>query len=138
MEKINTLIAQLIAICNFSKDIHYNAKGASFYGKHLLADRVQDNLNEYIDQIKEICILGADKETLPSSEYLKKAIELIPEISEDDKDSFLSLKKLIIKTLKHIEGIKNLTSGESNLIGAIAQDLQNSLGLINKQVKDGE
>jgi hypothetical protein len=103
-----------------------------------LADRVQDNLNEYIDQIKEICILGADKETLPSSEYLKKAIELIPEISEDDKDSFLSLKKLIIKTLKHIEGIKNLTSGESNLIGAIAQDLQNSLGLINKQVKDGE
>lgn len=134
MESINKLIAQLIAICNYSKDIHYNCKGDSFYGKHLLADRVQENINEYIDQIKEICILGADKKTLPSGEYLLKATSFIPVVAAEDRANFKSLENLLVNTLATIEELDG-TKGEENLYGAIAQDLQNSLGLINQQVK---
>ena len=134
MKKVNRLIAQLIAIANFCKDIHYNSKGDAFYSKHLLADRVQDNINEYIDQIKEICILGSNEKTLPSKEYLLQAIEFIPAITENDQENFKSLENLLVITLANIEQLEG-TKGEENLFGAIAQDLQNSLGLINRQVK---
>jgi len=135
MENVNKLICALIALQNFCKDIHYNSKGDAFYSKHLLADRVQDNISDYIDRIKEVSILGNDKETLPSSEYLQKASYLIPEIRKADKENFTELASLLINILALIENIKPTTAGENNLYGAIAEDLQNSLGLINRQVK---
>lgn len=136
MEEINKLIEYLIAIQNFSKDLHYNCKGESFYGKHLLADRIQGNISEYIDQIKEVFFLAGDKEPLPSGEYLSRATSLIPQIANEDKANFVSMQNLLVVTLQHIESLEDLTKGEENLVGNIAQDLQNSLGLINLQVKD--
>lgn len=134
MGKINKLIALLLAIANYSKDIHYNAKGSEFYSEHLLADRVSENIYDYIDSIKEVFFLAADKEPLASKEYLKKASELIPDI-KDDKQSFKSLLDLLVDALKHIETLKDLTKGEENLIGNIAENLQTSAGLINRQIK---
>ena len=136
MEEINKLIEYLIAICNFSKDLHYTVKGESFYSKHLLADRIQENLNEYLDQIKEVFFLASDKEPLPSGEYLSRATSLIPQIADEDKANFISMQNLLVVTLEHIESLQSVTKGEENLIGAIAQDLQNSLGLVDLQVKD--
>ena len=136
MEEINKLIEYLIAIQNFCKDLHYNCKGEAFYSKHLLADRIQENISEYIDQIKEIFFLAGDKEPLPSGEYLSRATSLIPQIANEDKANFESMQNLLVITLQHIEGLDDLTKGEENLVGNIAQDLQNSLGLVNLQVKD--
>lgn len=136
MENINKLIAQLIAICNYSKDIHYNSKGEAFYGKHLLADRVQENINEYIDQIKELFFLANNKEPKGSKEYLRDAIKFIPDIKQTDKESFKELANLLIKALKTIEQLTKLTKGEENLIGAIGEDIQTSLGLVNREVID--
>lgn len=135
MDKINNLICSLIAIQNFCKDIHYSCKGNAFYSKHLLADRVQDNIADYIDRIKEVSILGNDVDTLPSGEYLSRATSLIPELAKEDKDNFKSLENLLVNTLMAIQQIDSATKGEDNLYGAIAEDLQNSLGLINRQIK---
>lgn len=71
---------------------------------------------------------------LSSKEYLKKASELIPDI-KDDKQSFKSLSDLLVDALKHIETLKDLTKGEENLIGNIAENLQTSAGLIIRQIK---
>ena len=134
MDNINNLICSLIALQNFCKDIHYNAKGDAFYSKHLLVDRVQDNISDYIDRIKEICILGNDDETLPSGEYLSRATSLIPKLDKNDKTDFTSLQNLIVNILTLIQSIEPATKGEDNLYGTIAEDLQNSLGLINRQL----
>lgn len=136
MEKFNTLICFLLALANFAKDIHYSCHGASFYGKHLFADRIQENMSEFIDQIKEICILGNEEEPLPSGEYLSRAVTLIPQKSNDDLENFRNMQALMIKTLTHIENMDGMTRGEENLIGNIAQDIQNNLGLVNLQVKE--
>jgi DNA-binding ferritin-like protein len=135
MDKINNLICSLIALQNFCKDIHYNAKGDAFYSKHLLADRIQNNISDYIDSIKEVCVLGNDEETLPSGEYLSRATSLIPELESNDKKNFESLQNLIVNILTLIQSIEPSTKGEDNLYGAIAEDLQNSLGLLNRQIK---
>ena len=137
MDKVNNLICFLIALQNYCKDIHYNSKGDAFYSKHLLADRVQDNISDYIDKIKEVCFLGAEEKLLASREYLTKALKLIPELKDDDKEKFKDLRKLIIDTLKTLNSIKSATKGEDNLYGNIAEDLQGSLGLINQQIKEG-
>ena len=135
MDNINNLICFLIALQSFCKDIHYNSKGDAFYSKHLLADRVQDNISDYIDRIKEVCILGKGEATLPSWEYLSNATGLIPEITPSDLDNFKALAMLINSILAVIEQIET-ARGEENLIGAIAEDLQNSLGLVNQQIKE--
>lgn len=135
MDNINKLIEYLLAIANFSKDIHYSAKGESFYSKHLLADRISENIYDYIDSIKEIFFLAADKEPLASGEYLSRATSLIPVITSDDKKNFELMSNLLVSALEHIESITDLTRGESSLIDAIAQDLQQSLALVNFQIK---
>ena len=133
MENINNLICFLITLQNFCKDIHYNSKGEAFYSKHLLADRIQENISDYIDRIKEVCILGRNEQTLPSWEYLTAATGLIPEITENDTQNFKSLASLLTSILALIEQIES-SKGEDNLIAAIAEDLQNSLGLVNRQI----
>lgn len=134
MEKINEIIIYLMAVANFAKDIHYNCKGDSFYSKHLLADQVEENIHDFIDDIKEIFFLAANIDTLPSKEYLNQAAGIIPDITGDDKEDFKALGELITKTLKLIENTDNTTTGESNLLGNIAENLQKSLGLINRQI----
>lgn len=124
--KINSLIVSLLVISNYAKDIHYNCKGENFYGNHIFADRINENLSEYIDQLKEICLLGHGIKPLNSSDYLKTASNSIP------KDiSFSQMSELILNALALIESIEGISKGDENLIGTIAQDLQNNLGLIN-------
>lgn len=135
MEKVNSIIAHLLAIQNFAKDIHYNCKGEAFYSKHLLCDRVAENIYDYIDSIKETSFLARMKEPLQCSEYLRNATAYIPDIALlNDEESFQKLASLIALTLEIIQDLKDLTIAEENLFGNIAENLQNSLGLLNRQV----
>ena len=93
-------------------------------------------MSDYLDQIKEVCILGSDEKTLPSGEYLSRATSLIPAIDKSDRENFKRLENLIIDTLALLENMEDSTKGEENLYGAIAQDLQQSIGLIYRQVEE--
>ena len=81
---------------------------------------------KYIDQLKEICLLGHDLKPLHSAEYLIQAAQIIP-----DGADFGAIKSLMLKALSITEQIKDVSKGDENLIGAIAQDIQNNVGLIN-------
>lgn len=124
--KIDNLITYLMAIESYAKDIHYNCTGENFYGNHLFADRISDGIDEYIDQIKEICLLGHKISPLPSVEYLTRAAEIIPMGAD-----FRRMRDLLIDALEIIEHISGVSKGDDNLLGAIAQDIQNNIGLIN-------
>ncbi len=123
---IDNLIAHLLAIANYAKDIHYNCSGPNFYGNHLFADRFIGDIYEYIDQLKEICLLGHNLKPLHSDEYLRMAADLVP-----DGADFKSMRTLMIDALVIIESFRGISRGDENLIGAIAQDVQNNVGLIN-------
>jgi DNA-binding ferritin-like protein len=144
MEDINKLIALLIAVKGYAKNIHYKVHGEAFYGKHLFADRIagandddDEIIDGYIDLLKEVCILGHGFEPLSTEEYYNNSLELFPETSEnDDQLNFANMLTLIIQTLDFIENLKDLSKGDENLIGAIAQDLQQNAGLLSLQVKE--
>lgn len=138
MENINKLICYLVAIANFAKDIHYTCKGEAFYSKHLLADRIQDGLYDFIDSIKETCLLGNDVLPLPSGEYLALAMNLLPLVETDDKKNFQNMQKLLIDCLVLMQEMlleKDTPRAEVSLIDGIAQDLQGKLGLVSRLVK---
>lgn len=130
-EQIDNLIIYLLAIANYAKDIHYNCTGPNFYGNHLFADRFTDNIYQYIDQLKEVCLLGHNLKPLHSSEYLKLASNEVPEDA-----NFKNMRILMLTTLTMIEEITDISKGDENLIGAIAQDIQNNVGLINIMLGD--
>ena len=133
-EQIDNLIVCLIAIKEFSKDIHYTAHGEAFYAKHLLVDKF--NFDESIDLLKECCLLGNDERPLASVEYLQRAINLlvIPE-ENNDKKNFETLGELISRALQLIQNMQDLTKADENVVGGIAQDLQQYKGLINLQIE---
>ena len=143
MEDINKLIVLLIAVKGYAKNIHYKVHGEAFYGKHLFADRIADAnddddeiIDGYIDLLKEVCILGHGFEPLSTEEYYNNSLELFPETSEnDDQLNFANMLTLLVQTLDFIENLKDLSKGDENLIGAIAQDLQQNAGLLSLQVK---
>lgn len=133
-EDIDNLIVNLIAIKEFSYDIHYTAHGSAFYAKHIFVEKF--NFNESIDLLKECCLLGRGLRPLASVEYLQRAINKlsIPE-ENDDNRNFKVLESMISGTLRIIETIQDLTKADENVIGGIAQDLQQYKGLINLQIE---
>ena len=133
-DNIDSLIVSLIVIKEFSKDIHYTAHGEAFYSKHLLVDKF--NFDESIDLLKECCLLGNDERPKASKEYLKLASDFIPGPDENnDKHNFELLFGIIDGTLKQINSMQGLNKADENVIGGIAQDLQQYKGLINLQVE---
>lgn len=133
-EQIDNLIINLMVIQNFSKDIHYTCHGDAFYSKHLLVDKF--NFDEAIDLLKECCLLGNGDRPLTSKEYLGRAFNLIPSPElKTDKENFEFLGKIIFETLEQIDDIPDLSKANENVIGGIAQDLQQYKGLINLQVE---
>lgn len=122
-----------MAIQNYAKDIHYSVYGENFYGQHLFADRIFEPLNDYIDSIKENCLLFEQKEPLSGKEYLAQASVAIPERTQDSNKNWNNMRELHIKTLVFIEKMLDLSPGEANLIGNVAETLNNNLGLLNLQ-----
>ena len=134
-EQIDELIVQLIVIKEFSKDIHYTCHGEAFYAKHLLVDKF--SWDESIDLLKECVLLGHDERPKTSKEYLNEAstVLMIPDVA-NDKRNFNILLELINMTLLNINGLQNLSKADENVIGSIAQDLQQYKGLINLQIEE--
>lgn len=132
-QNIDDLITLLTAIENYAKDIHYNCCGESFYGQHLFADKCAEKIKDYVDQLKEVCLLGHKIKPLSSLIYLRRASDKIP-----FDPSFRFLRDLMNDALNQIEYITNIAKADENLLGTIAQDIQNNVGLINIMLGDIE
>ena len=132
---MNQLRAQLLAIKHFAKDLHYAVHGEGFYGDHLFMDVIADPIDEQIDKIKEVCLLGSLPEgirPLKSSEYEILANTFYPEFEEENIAGDLKrLQQLIERTLQYVEGIEDLSRGSQSVIDEVAQHLQKVNGLLN-------
>lgn len=127
---MNRLIVQLMVIREFCKDIHYNVSGLCAISLHKYADEVQENISEYIDSIKEICLLGMGQRPLTSKEYMQEAVNNMFELPASDKEKFEMLHDILQDTINLIQDMQ-LNKAEDNLLSTIAEDLQKSVGLIN-------
>lgn len=127
------ILARLTAIQQYAKDIHYTSKGDSFYAVHLLADRVADGLDDFLDSIKETHYLGGGELPPQSKEVLRLTIAYIPVLT-DTRENLTRLGSLISSTLDALGETMGNGRADASLLDNIAQDLKLKLGLINRQV----
>ncbi len=119
---INKLIIYLTALRGVAKDVHYTSKN---YGDHLLADRIAEPLDGFVDDLKEVCLLGRGEQVKKSGYYYEISSKIAPEASY-----WQGVIDIIKETLRVCESLERLTRGEENLIGSIAQHLQTMYGLL--------
>lgn len=133
MEKI---IIYLEAIKGLSKDLHYETKGASFYGNHLLMDRIHEHLDEYQDEIKENFFMYNEKSVPTHKTTIQNTIEMLPADDMDVKDKMATLLEIIRTAVYQIEQTikddKNLDAGDNDLLGRISSTLKNDAALLQR------
>lgn len=131
------LLIHLWAIRFYSKDVHYLVKNSPFYGDHLLADRVMSKLDDAIDGVNEVCFLGELDNAPYSKDLIPNAVSLVPSYVPDPDQAFINLKNLLETAIVFIDDLSpnSLSTGEANLIGGIAENLQQMYGLVGRRVK---
>ena len=136
MNKLFDLLKSLYCIRFFAKDIHYAAKGTEFFSDHLLADRVVDGLDNFIDDINENLYLGFEEKAPTSAEVLLGVVDSLLVAKDDIKKNWETLynyiketEELIYKTEEEYD-IPQINS----LLDNIADDLQKKKGLIWRRI----
>lgn len=127
------LIVLLEVIRARAKDLHYILKGHSFYGNHLLADRVQEDLGDFIDQIKETYFMARQLD-IPRNETIYA--DVVKELDNMKEYSILELAEKVKLTIYFIETMLRdtetpFTAGDNDLIGRISSNLQTSYALLS-------
>lgn len=132
MKQIKDLIVALEKVRIVAKQLHYRLSGEAFYANHKLMDRVQKPMMEFIDSLKEVCYLGHG--SLPPTEqeiYSEVVDELVGEYDMQSMANVLNTAVAYCEEATRAEGIQQ---GDLNLIGNIAETLQNSLGLVSRVI----
>ena len=129
------ILILLIAIQRTAKDIHYHARGANFWGDHLLADKIFDGLEDLMDQIQENYFLGHEEEAVPQKILYEQASKRMSAFNELSA-MFKNLDDLIFECIRLIQSIPAdaQTAGDSDLLGRIRSDLQQKHGFLHRRL----
>ena len=132
------LLILLIAIQRTAKDIHYFAKGAEFWSDHLLADKVYDGLEGFMDEIQEGYFMGEELATIPQKMLYERACKMMPEGDFAVYPLFTVLDNLLVKGIAlttELSKASDITAADSDLLGRICADLQAKHGLVYRRLK---
>jgi len=136
MNNLFDLLKVLYCIKFFAKDIHYTAKGDSFYSDHLLADRVIDGLDDFIDDINENLYLGFEEKAPSSKQVIVGVAQDLMLVQDDKKVNWKRLYSYLEEAEELIYKIEEEYKFPqiSSLLDNIANDLQKKKGLIWRRI----
>ena len=132
------ILVYLLAIEKTAKGIHYLCKGSNFWADHLLADKIADGLDDFMDEIQEIYYLGKEENAPQPAQVLASAGAMVPELTEDIEEDFRKLEKMMLACIDEIETASNLTAttcGDNDLLGRIGSDIQQKHGFVWRRLK---
>jgi len=133
-DKVGSLINLLYCIKESAKDIHYNyCNGPDFYSIHILMDRICENLDDYIDEIKEKYYMSLGMEVPSPINTYSQVLNLLPE-----KSNLNILKCFINDGIELVKTLIGNCPGFDDLLGKIASDLLTKVALVNKSIRRGE
>lgn len=136
---MHDILSLLLAIRMISKDIHYMAFGKEFYSDHLLADNIEEDLDKFIDEINEVHYLGKGENAPLASSVVEKSMRFIPNSYDGIENAWIVLGKAIELALGKLDELNEqdvmLSMGDKDLLGRIANYLQQKNGFIVRRIK---
>ena len=137
MLQYNLLIVLLMIIQCFAKDIHYTAKGSAFYAKHIFVDLVGDDIDGFIDDIKENVFLGQGIIPPASKNLFMAAAVGAPEVLPLDVANFMILKEFVDQVRGLIKNMEAPSRGANSLLDSIGEHMDKMSGLLFRQLTQG-
>jgi DNA-binding ferritin-like protein len=134
------LLAYLLALELHAKNGHYIVKGSDFLSKHEAYDMIISEwgeLSDWRDSIQEVVYLGKGLEAIPSKALMTEALGLLPDSPTSEKVQLDTTKILMDQILANCEDIgkQQITQGEADLLGQIADGLQHKMMILERMSK---
>lgn len=132
---MDDVIALMYACEGLAKDIHYGSFGPSFYGLHLLADKV--DFSEDRDALIEAAYLASGKTVPVTSMFYTKAVELtnaqeaaepLPKLS----DALYSL----VYVVEEAKRVERPLAGVHAILDGISQKALIARGLVLRTIAE--
>ena len=124
MEK---LLISLIALKQSIKQYHWLAKS---YQEHILADKLEEDLEDYIDEVAELSLV-TETPNVEAKHLLGEATSLL---NGKDKVDLNTLADLFIDLQEQLQSLKPELLGISDLAGRLSNTILRKLYLIKLQL----
>lgn len=132
------LVEQLTALQIFAKDAHYSFRGLEYKPLHEWMDEIADPLNDFLDEIKESILLRANNEVPRGVEINANAAFYVPsEIGGNNREILSNVQAVIMMCHQTINGLKDMSVGNGDILGRIDSHLEKHLGLLRLALEDG-
>lgn len=136
------LLGGLQALQELHKNVHWTAHGESFYGDHLLYQRLYENLDSEIDALAEKIVAYFDEEAVEPVrllEYTQRYVVQWRTASECVVEQSLiaerELQDMISRTYDLISGQQEMSLGLDDFLMAMANDHETHIYLIQQKVR---
>ena len=133
--ELDKISASILAIHMIAQNIHYKAKGNSFWAVHKLMQLPIDIYPELTDKIYEGIFMPSSDLKIPEP---KNRLKHVIEICNDHSSDLYGLLLLIDHTLTLINNYKSENRAENVVMDEIAYTLSQIKGFIKATVDDGE
>lgn len=126
------ILILLIAIKQYIKQYHWQAKS---YQEHILADKLEEDLEDYIDEVAELSIVAelSDKQ-VKAKDLLDQAAQCL---GNEDKADLLSIMNLFVSLSDEVNAFEEKAEalGLKDLCGRLSNTILRKVYLIHLQDK---
>ena len=131
------LLVYLTAVAGLAKDLHYTLSGESFYGNHLLMDRIYDGLYDFVDEIKENYFMYQGLDVPSSKDIFERTAAILENIETTGQKmrSLFEFMRDVIYLCDQYAHKDKYDCGDNDLLGRIASKMKNNVGLLRKVVE---
>jgi len=136
------MLEVLIDLCEIdmlAKDLHYRAKGRSFYGIHQLADLVKE-IGDNADDLNEVYYMGEKGEEPPERSFVAaKAAELVGMVGGEE-ELLKALAEACANAASAVENTKKggVASGTAAVLDEVSKKALQAKGLLARTMKSIE
>ena len=131
------LVNQLTALQIFCKDAHYSFRGIDYKPLHEWMDEISDPLGDFLDEIKESILLRSNNEVPRGVEINANAAFYVPSgIGNDNREILSNVQAVIMMCHQTINGMKDMSVGNGDILGRIDSHLEKHLGLLRLALEE--
>ena len=138
------LLQSLLSVLHGTQEVHQSchwlSKGSSFYGDHLLFERLYENIVEEVDSVAERLIGHHGSEAFDPVDHMNmkaKFVSVCSSSGSSNIDQAIFAEESVLKTLrKTYDGIsrsQNMTLGLDDLIMSVSDQHERHLYLLNQR-----